>query len=165
MCLWLCGACRSENSLEADSEIRILMKMICWRNIPGRSGKELARAGEGGRARTSYGWQWFAAWYQKLWARPIAPRVYAPQSRSWLSPPPPHPDLQGGCLSPTQRSPIPREGGGSGMSLAQEWVHRAFEDLDHIGGLKFLGFWLPKHLCHVSVTQSMIQGHLTRSQA
>lgn len=142
MCLWLCGACRSENSLEADSEIRILMKMICWRNIPGRR-EGAARAGEGSRARISCGWQWFAAWYQKLWSKTYRPTCLCPAvTKRWLSSPA-HPDLQCGCLSPTQRSPIPREGGGSGTSLAQEWVHRAFEDLDHIEGWNSFVSWLP----------------------
>lgn len=86
MCLWLCGACRSENSLEADPEIRILMKVICWRDILGRRGE--AGWGRGGKrpgpAVAGDGLQHVP---RSSGAGRAAPHVYAQQSWSAGSPP------------------------------------------------------------------------------
>ena len=134
MCLWLCGARRSKNSLEAEPEIRILMKVICWRDI-------LGRRGEAGWGRTSCGRRWVAARSQKLGSRTCSPACLCPAvMKRWLSSPA-HPDLQGACLSPAQRSPIPGEGGDSSMSLAR--VHGAFGDLDHVESWNSFVSWLP----------------------
>ena len=149
MCLWLCGACRSENSLGADPEIRILMKVICWRDI-------LGRRGDAGWGRISCGRWWVAARSQKLWGRTCSPACLCPAvMKRWLSSPA-HPDLQGACLLPAQQSPYP-------------WRRRQLKHVIGMGEwglwgsgqcweLKFLFFLASKHLCHVPVTQSMIIG-------
>ena len=134
MCLWLCGACRSENSLGADPEIRILMKVICWRDI-------LGRRGDAGWGRISCGRWWVAARSQKLWGRTCSPACLCPAvMKRWLSSPA-HPDLQSACLLPAQQSPIPGEGGNSSMSLA--WVNGAFGGLDNVESWNSFFSWLP----------------------
>lgn len=126
--------------------------MICWRNIPGR--KELARVGEGGRARTSCGWQWFAAWYQKLWSKTYSPCLCpAVQTLALL----PSPSWSPGWMSVTcSVESYPQRRSGSrhvlllGMGAPGLWGSGPH------WGLKFLCFLASKHLCHVSVTQSMM---------